>query len=71
MRRRFVILFFVATFASMFGAAACGGGAKEEPVQNQQERQTKRGPVQEPEPPEPTQVKEPTTDRTVGKNIYG
>jgi hypothetical protein len=71
MRRRFAILFFAAAFASIFGTAACSGGAKEEPVQNQQERQTKRGPVQEPEPPEPTQVKEPTTDRTVGKNIYG
>ena len=72
MRRRFAILFFAAAFASIFGTAACSGGAKEEePVQNQQERQTKRGPVQEPEPPEPTQVKEPTTDRTIGKSIYG
>jgi len=52
MRRRFAILFFAAAFASIFGTAACSGGAKEEPVQNQQERQTKRGPVQEPEPPD-------------------
>jgi hypothetical protein len=71
MRRRFAILFLAVAFASMFGAAACGEGAKEEPVEDQQERQTTRGPVQEPAPPEPTQVEEPTTDRTVGKNIYG
>ena len=60
MRRRFAILF---AFVSICGAAACGGGAEEEPVEEP------HGPVQEPDPPEPTQV-EPM-DGIVGENIYG
>ncbi len=54
MRKRFTILF---TFVLVFGAAACGG-------EDEQQQ-----PVQEPEPPQPTQV-EPR-DGTVGDDVQG
>jgi hypothetical protein len=68
-RRRFALLFAVALAPFSIGVAGACGGAKEEPVEDRQERRTNQGPVQEPEPPQPTHA-EPTT-RKVGENVQG
>lgn len=60
-RRRFAIL-FISALVLAYGAAACG--TEEGPADGQE-----RLPVQEPEPPEPTEAA--PTDRTVGENIQG